>query len=53
MKVSLKQDEKKLDILEKTNTSFIDIRKALEKQSIKLNRIKRDITIKNLEELER
>ncbi len=51
IRTKLGEDKKQLDALEKTNISIIDMRKALKENSIKLNRIKKDIIIKNLEEL--
>lgn len=49
----LEEDNKKLELLERVNISINDMEKALNENSIKLNRIKKDIVIKNLEELER
>lgn len=49
----LEEDNKKLELLERVNISINDMEKALGENSIKLNRIKKDIVIKNLEELER
>lgn len=45
------EDEEKLKSLEKLNLSILDMKKSLSKDSIKLIRIKKDIIIKNLEEL--
>ena len=52
-KIRLKLDKKdgKVNILDKVGLSVADARKSLEENSRKLNRIKRDIIIDNLEEL--
>lgn len=47
----LDKDEEKIKILDKTNLSIGDMQKALKENSIKLYRIKKDIIIKNLDEL--
>lgn len=51
IRAKIKEDDKeKIKSLEKLNLSILDMKKSFLKQSIKLNRIKRDIIIKNLEE---
>ena len=47
----LDKDEEKIKILDKTNLSIGDMQKVLKQNSVKLYRIKRDIIIKNLNEL--
>lgn len=52
IRTKIKEDDKeKLKSLEKLNLSILDMKKSFLKESIKLNRIKKDIIIKNLEEL--
>lgn len=51
IRLKLGEDEKKIKILDKTNLSIGDMKKALKENSIKLYRIKKDIIIKNLDEL--
>lgn len=51
IRIKLGEDKDKTELLKKTSISINDMRKALKEDSTRLNRIKRDIGIKNLEEL--
>lgn len=51
IRLKLEKDEEKIKILDKSNLSIGDMQKALKEKSIKLYRIKKDIIIKNLDEL--
>jgi len=51
IRLKIDKDISKMKVLDKLNMSIGDMRKSLKEKSIKLYRIKRDIIIKNLEEL--
>lgn len=51
IRLKLDKDDKKLKQLDKIEISIEEMAKSLKENSIKLTRIKRDVTIKNLEEL--
>lgn len=51
IRIKLEKDENKIKILDKSNLSIGDMQKALQENSTKLYRIKKDIVIKNLDEL--
>jgi len=51
IRLKLEKNDSKIKILDKVNLSIEDMNKSLKENSIKLVRIKRDIIIKNLEEL--
>lgn len=51
IRLKLKKDDSKIKILDKVGISLEDMKKALNESSIKLIRIKKDIIIKNLEDL--
>ena len=53
MRLKFEKDDAKVKILEKVNLSIEDMRKSLTEESVKLTRIKRDIIIDNLGELEK
>ncbi len=50
-RLKIEDDDKKIKALEKTNLSIEAMRQSFEEKSIALTRIKKDIVIKNLEEL--
>ncbi len=52
IRIKIKEDDKeKLKTLEKLNLSIMDMKKSLSKKSIRLNRIKKDVIMLNLEAL--
>lgn len=51
IRLKLEKDDSKIKILDNVRLSIEDMKKALNQKSIKLTRIKKDIIIKNLEEL--
>lgn len=51
IRLKLKKDDSKIKTLDKVSTSLDDMKIALKENSIKLTRIKKDIIIKNVEEL--
>lgn len=51
IRLKIDKDNSKMKVLDKVNMSIVDMRKSLKQKSIKLYRIKKDIIIKNLEEL--
>lgn len=52
LRLKIKEDdEKKIKLLERLQSSVLDMKKSLSKESIKLNRIKKDVIIQNLREL--
>lgn len=51
IRVKIEEEEEKIKILDKTNLSIEDMKKSLNENSIQLYRIKKDIIIKNLDEL--
>ena len=53
MRLKFEKDDDKVKILEKINLSIEDMRKSLSQKSVKLIRIKKDIIINNLEEIEK
>lgn len=53
IRTKLQEDEEKIKLLDKTKLSIDDMEKALEENSVQLYRIKKDIVIKNLDELGR
>lgn len=53
IRLKLEKKDSKIDTLDKVNLAIVDMRKSLKENSIKLNRIKKNIIIKSLEELEK
>lgn len=51
IRLKLEKNDSKIKMLDKVNLSMDDMSKSIKEKSIKLTRIKRDIIIKNLEEL--
>lgn len=51
IRIKIEKDEEKIKILDKLILSISDMNKSIKEKSIKLIRIKKDIIIKNLEEL--
>ena len=51
IRLKIEKDTSKIKVLDKVNMSIVDMRKSLKEKSIKLYRIKKDVIIKNLEEL--
>lgn len=51
LRLKLEKDDSKIKILDKLNLSLEDMQNALKENSIKLTRIKKDIIIKNTDEL--
>ena len=53
IRTKLEKDEEKIKLLDKLNLSIESMKQALREDSIKLYRIKKDIIIKNISELEK
>jgi len=52
IRLKLKEDNSKIEILDKVNLAIKDMEKSLSEESIKLIRIKKDVVVKQLKELE-